>query len=255
MLTKKQLKLITSLHKKKYRKEHNLFIAEGEKIVLDLIKNKVKAQTIICTSQWLQDNDNLSKNIEIIECDNTTIKKISSLSTPTKVIGIFHIPHTPIDKKDIENDISLVLDDIQDPGNLGTIIRTADWFGIKNIFCSIGTVDVFNPKVIQATMGAIANVNIIYCDLLEIINEYHSENFPIYGTFLEGKNIYSSKLSNKGFIIMGNEGKGISPAIADIITHKINIPAFSESNTASESLNVATATAIICSEFRKNSML
>lgn len=254
MLTKNQLKLITSLHKKKYRNEHNLFIAEGEKIVLDLLKNKVKVKTILCTSKWIQENNVLDNNIEIIECDNSVIKKASSLSTPSEIIGIFHIPHTPINSNNIRNDLSLVLDDIQDPGNLGTIIRTADWFGIKNIFCSIGTVDVFNPKTIQATMGAIANVNLIYCDLDELIKEYISEDFPIYGTFLEGTNIYSCNLSNKGFIVMGNEGKGISTQISKRITHKINIPPYNISETASESLNVATATSIICSEFRKNCM-
>lgn len=254
MLTKKQLKLFTSLQKKKYRTEHNLFIAEGEKIVLDLLKNGVKANTILCTPKWLEEHIDFSKKQEVIECDNTIIKKISSLSTPSEIIGIFQMPDYQTDKDYISGNLSLVLDDIQDPGNMGTIIRTADWFGIKNIFCSKGTVDVFNPKTIQATMGAIAKVNIIYCELEELIKEYQSNDFPVYGTFLEGENIYSGNLSNKGFIVMGNEGKGISDNISAIISHKINIPPYNMSDTASESLNVAIATSIICSEFRKNDL-
>lgn len=254
MLTKKQLKLFTSLHKKKYRSEHQLFIAEGEKIVIDLLKNNIKAEAILCTSERLKEVPFPNEDINIIECDNSIIKKVSSLSTPTEIIGIFNIPEKHIDKSKISGELSLVLDDIQDPGNMGTIIRTADWFGIDTIFCSKGTVDIYNPKTIQATMGAIAKVNIVYCNLEELINEYANDKFPVYGTFLEGENIYSQDLSEKGFIVMGNEGKGISDKISNIISHKINIPPYNISETASESLNVAIATSIICSEFRKNSL-
>ncbi len=254
MLTKKQLKLYTSLHKKKYRLEHGLFLAEGDKIVRDLLCSDIKSEAILCSSEILQVISFPNNAINIIECDSSEIKKISSLSTPTEVIGIFSIPEKNIDKSKIKENLSLVLDDIQDPGNMGTIIRIADWFGINNIFCSKGCVDVYNPKTVQASMGAISKINVVYCNLDELISEYINEDFPVYGAFLEGDNIYSIDLKDRGFIVVGNEGQGISQKISSLVSQKINIPPYSVSETASESLNVAVATSIICSEFRKNSI-
>jgi TrmH family RNA methyltransferase len=187
-----------------------MFIAEGSKIVLDLISNNIKVEYIVATSDWIYDT-HFNKDIEIIESTEKEIKKCTALNTATKVIAVFQFPS--FEEINIENSLSILLDDVQDPGNLGTIIRTADWFGIKNIFCSIGTVDIYNPKVIQATMGAIAGINIQYCNLKDIINKYSSETFPIYGTFMEGHNIYDNNLSSTGFIVMGNEGKGVSQEI------------------------------------------
>jgi len=251
MLSKAQIKFINSLHSKKQRYINEMFIAEGNKIVLDLINNNLEIEYIVATADWIS-NTHLNKDIKIIESNEQEIKKCTALSTPTDVIAVFKFPKQ--EKQDIENSLSIILDDVQDPGNLGTIIRTADWYGIKNIFCSKGTVDVFNPKVIQATMGAIAGINIVYCEVKELINQYASEDFPIYGTFMEGDNIYSKELSPKGFIVMGNEGKGVSKEIQALITTKLTIPSYNRDETISESLNVATATAIICSEFRRNSM-
>ncbi|MGB5988935.1 MAG: RNA methyltransferase [Marinifilaceae bacterium] len=251
MLSRAQIKHINSLHSKKHRYQDEMFIAEGSKIVLDLISNNIKVEYLVATSDWIS-NANVSDDIKIIESTEVEIKKCTALSTATNVIAIFHFP--VFKNTEIKNSLSILLDDVQDPGNLGTIIRTADWFGIKNIFCSKGTVDIYNPKVIQATMGAIAGINIKYCNLEELIEKHSSEDFPVYGTFMEGNNIYSNNLNSKGFIVMGNEGKGVSYDIKALITTKLTIPSYNPNETISESLNVATATAIICSEFRRNSI-
>lgn len=251
MLSKALIKFITSLHNKKHRYQNKMFIAEGCKIVHDFLKHGLRAEYIVATPKWLSDNA-IDRTVTAIECDEKELRKCSALSTPTEVLGVFHFPDNEPD--DIASSLSILLDDIQDPGNLGTIIRTAEWFGIKNIFCSIGTVDVYNPKVIQATMGAIIGVSIQYCNLAELINKFSCKSFPIYGTFMDGNNIYSSNLSPKGFIVMGNEGKGISNATQKLITTKITIPSYNGNKTISESLNVAIATSIICSEFQRNNL-
>ncbi len=250
MLSKNQIKLIVSLQKKKFRDQHQLFVAEGEKLVVDLLNAGMHAAFLIHTPQW--ENSATTKNIELEIIDSPAqIKKISSLKTPPQVVAVFKIPDMRISPEAIKNSLSLLLDDIQDPGNMGTIIRIADWFGISQIFCSPNTVDVFNPKVIQATMGAIARVNIIYTPLSSLIEDYKDADFPVYGTFLDGENIYQSQLQNKGFIVMGNEGKGVSNAIAEQVSNRLFIPNYPAEQTTSESLNVAVATAVVCAEFRR----
>ena len=228
MLSKNQIKLITSLQKKKFRDQHKLFMAEGDKLVMDLLHANTTAAFLIYTSDWK--NSETTKHLTQIETRIETefnlIKKISSLKTPASVVGVFRIPKNEIKEDSVRQSLSLVLDDVQDPGNMGTIIRIADWFGIEHIFCSPNTVDLYNPKVIQATMGAISRVKVSYTPLQELITKYQQEDFPVYGTFLEGEIIYKSKLQNKGFIIMGNEGKGISDEIKDLISHKLFIPNF-----------------------------
>lgn len=253
MLSKNQIKLITSLQQKKYRDQHQLFVAEGNKLVSDLMKAKTEVEFLIYTNEWKED-DSISDKIKInnrIETDANQIKKISSLKTPSMVIGVFKIQSLITDEDSIQNSLSLILDDVRDPGNLGTIIRVADWFGIKHIFCSHNTVDLYNPKVIQATMGAISSVNVIYTDLQKLLVKYQNPTFPIYGTFLEGEIIYNCQLKNKGFIVMGNEGKGVSENIQKLVTNKLYIPNFPTGKAVSESLNVSAATSIICSEFRR----
>lgn len=259
MLSKAQIKFINSLHQKKFRQQNEMFIAEGSKIVLDFLKNGAKPYLIIASNNWINENainisedkysinNNSQVKCRIIQCDESIIKKCSVLSTPTNILAVFKFPENVVE--DIENKLSIILDNVQDPGNLGTIIRTAEWFGIKNIFCNKGTVDVYNPKVIQATMGAILGVNIIYTDIKELITKHSSSTFPIYGTYMEGENLYTKELSNKGFIVMGNEGKGISGEITSLITEKISIPNACPGSGIAESLNVAIATSIICSEF------
>ncbi len=250
MLSKNQIKLIASLQKKKFRDQHQLFVAEGEKLVTDLFHAGMQATFLIHTPEWNCECSHFNFDTEIID-SIAQIKKISSLKTPSQVVAVFKIKPPVIPDSTIKNSLSLLLDDIQDPGNLGTIIRIADWFGIKQIFCSPNTVDVYNPKVIQATMGAIARVNVVYTPLLPLIKTYHHADFPIYGTFLNGENIYQSQLQNKGFIVMGNEGKGVSDAISQTVSHRLFIPNYPPDKATSESLNVAVATAVICAEFRR----
>lgn len=253
MLSKKQIKLISSLKKKKFREQNGLFVAEGYKLVGDLLKSGLQAKYFLHTKEWIIDNGiDESYNIDlIIECDLSDIKKVSNLNSLPQVLCVFNIPDKNIDKQEISDSLSILLDDVQDPGNLGTIIRIADWFGIKNIFCSEKTVDIYNPKAVQASMGAISSVSVHYLDIVGLAKEFCSNDFPIYGTFLEGSNIYKTDLSEKGFIVMGNEGQGISEEVERLVSTKLNIPDFPAGGAHSESLNVSIAASIICSEFRR----
>jgi len=253
VLSKNQIKLITSLQKKKFRDQYNLFVAEGNKLVTDLIQAGAKVEFLIYTKDWEQ-LTSISGKTHInkrIETDSIQLKKISSLKTPASVLAVFKIPAGNCNETCIQNSLSLVLDDVRDPGNLGTIIRIADWFGLKHIFCSPNTVDLYNPKVIQATMGAISRVKVIYTPLKELILKYKTPDFPIYGTFLEGETIYNCNLQKKGFIVMGNEGKGVSQKIQQLVSKKLYIPNYPANRKTSESLNVSVATSIVCSEFRR----
>lgn len=240
MLSKNNIKLIKSLEHKKYRIQHQLFVVEGQKSVLEFLKSNFQLEKIFTTKADFKTD--LADKIEIItEAD---LKKISFVKTPNQVLAIFKIPST---KKIDVNNLILALDSINDPGNLGTIIRLCDWFGIEQIICSKDTVDCYNPKVVQSTMGSLARVQLIYADLNEFISSY---NGPVYGAFMDGNNIYKSDISKNGVIVMGNEANGINPEIEKLITQKISIPAFGR-HQETESLNVATATAIILSEFRR----
>ncbi len=252
MLSKNKIKQINLLKKKKYRLKYGSFFAEGKKIVAELLDSNIKIEYIVATENWLQNNDLQNKEFEIIVVNDNELKKISSLTTAQEVLAVGKIPEPIFNKNEISENLSIILDHIQDPGNLGTIIRLADWFGIKNIFCSQNTVDLYNPKVIQASMGAIFRVNTHYLDIEKLITEFSQfSDFEIFGTFLEGENIYTKNLSNKGFIVMGNEANGISQKLLHLINSKIHIPNFSTNPEKTESLNVAIATAIVCSEFKK----
>lgn len=244
MISKNKIKYIQSLELKKNRNKENVFVAEGPKLVEALLQVSTPC-FIAATADWIEVNSHL-KVLEMVEVTEEELKKISFLQHPQQVLGIFK--QEPQPKLHLENSLSIALDDIQDPGNLGTIIRIADWFGIRTILCSENTVDVYNPKVIQATMGSIANVNVIYVNLEEVIKAL-PKTFPIYGTLLEGENIYQQTLERKGLIVMGNEGKGISSNIKKYITHKLLIPG--DAQKTAESLNVAIATAITCAEFQR----
>lgn len=242
MVTKNQIKLIKSLHQKKYRKEHQLFIAEGVKVIGELVKSSLVLEHIYCTEE-LHFNVPQSK-VSIVSKED--LKKMSALSTTSNCLAVFHC--TEQETVDY-SDLIVALDDIRDPGNLGTIIRLCDWFGIKHIICTSETVDVYNPKVVQATMGSIARVNIVYGDLTELIRA--GGELPIYGTFMDGENIYPKTVANKGIIIMGNEANGISNAIEDLVTDRIAIPRYGNLQQT-ESLNVAMAASIVLSEFRRH---
>ncbi len=250
MLSKNKIKYIHSLELKKNRKEEGVFIAEGHKLVGDLLGH-FPCKLIIALPNWLEKNPKVIAD-EIIEVTPDELSRASLLKTPQDVLAIFEQPHYETSTDIMKHSLCLALDDVQDPGNLGTIIRLADWFGIENIFCSHGTVDVFNPKVIQATMGALARVKLHYCDLASLISSL--KEIPIYGTFLDGNNIYGENLSQNGLIIMGNEGNGVSKEVSQLINKRLYIPNYPTSRETSESLNVAIATAIVCAEFRRRSM-
>ena len=241
MISKNQIKHIRQLEIKKYRQREGLFVAEGPKVVGDLMKAGYSPKELYA----VEDFQGAVHTIQTVSQDE--LCKISFLQHPQQVLGVFRIPSQDSKLPSPDGRLSLALDGIQDPGNLGTIIRIADWFGISTIYCSEDTADAWNPKVVQATMGSIARVNIVYTSLQEIIQQ---ASVPVYGTLLDGNDIYQQPLSKEGIIVMGNEGNGISPEIRQMITRKLLIPSFHKGDTA-ESLNVAIATAITCSEFRR----
>ncbi len=237
MISKNQMKLIRSLEMKKNRKSEQLFVAEGPKVVGDLLQAGFRPHSIFSTTSW-PDSQQITED---------ELRRISFLQHPQEVLAVFHMPETP-GGLPLPSSLALALDGVQDPGNVGTIIRIADWFGIDTVYCSADTADVYNPKVVQATMGSIAHVHIIYCDLLELFRQV---SCPVYGTLLDGKNIYEQELSANGIIVMGNEGNGISPAVRECITHRLLIPNYHAGVHTAESLNVAIATAITCAEFKR----
>lgn len=250
MLSKNKIKYIHSLELKKNRKEEKVFVAEGHKLVGDLLTH-FHCKLLIGTSEWLKRNAPFEAD-EIIEVTPEELSKASFLKNPQEVLALFEQPEYYIDPSVIKESLCLALDDIQDPGNLGTIIRLADWFGIEHIFCSQNTADVYNPKTVQATMGGIARVKLHYCSLTELIAGLNET--PVYGTFLNGDNIYTRKLSQKGLIVMGNEGNGVCQEIEKMITQRLYIPNYPQERDTTESLNVAIATAIVCAEFRRQSL-
>ena len=254
MLSKNQIKFVNSLKQKKFREEHNLFIAEGAKIVPELLNSPIVVKQLFATSEFLRSHS-ISNLIERYEIKESELERISALSSANEVLAVCEIPKYELNSDDLKGKLTLVLDDIKDPGNLGTIIRIADWFGIENIVCSHETVDSFNPKVVQASMGSISRIKVYDLDLIEFLQQKTTDpQQPIYGALLEGNNIYSEKLSAEGLIVIGNESKGISEEIQKLITNKISIPSFSHYKSGSgeaESLNAAIATSIICSEFRR----
>ncbi len=229
---------------KKGRMKENAFVAEGPKVVADLMKLQ-KPLSVFATEEWLVENP-MECAVVVTEDE---LRKISFLQHPQQVMAVFPMFENGNTVVDTEK-LCLALDGVQDPGNLGTIIRIADWFGITDIFCSQDTADVYNPKVVQATMGSIARVNVVYTDLCKLLAELPSD-FPVYGTFLDGENIYSKNLSTNGLVIMGNEGKGISAPVAKFVNSKLLIPNYPAGRETADSLNVAIATAITCSEFRR----
>ena len=247
MLSKNQIKFIKSLSLKKHRDESGCFLAEGNKLIIDLLPY-FDCELLFCESSWLATQGDIRAN-QIVAAEKGEINKLSLLKNPQQVLAVFKQPQYDLNSIDLSEKLSLVLDCIQDPGNLGTIIRIADWFGIENIVCSQDTSDVYNPKTIQATMGALARVKVHYTNLIDFLKE--NKSLPVYGTFLDGEDIYTKSLSHKGLIVMGNEGNGISDEIEGFINEKLYIPNYPANQVTSESLNVAVATAITCAEFRR----
>ncbi|WP_291139318.1 TrmH family RNA methyltransferase [Flavobacterium sp. UBA7663] len=241
MVSKNQIKLITSLQQKKYRKQEQLFFAEGVKVVQELLNSNFELQDLFTTKQ---DFLTVSKD-KVHAISDAELKKISALTTPNTCLAVFKVPKA---KDFVEKGLIVALDDVRDPGNLGTIIRLCDWFGIETLFCSEESVDIYNPKVVQATMGSISRVNVVYGNLEAFFTK---TKLPVFGTFMDGKNIYQEKLPKEGIIIMGNEANGISSSVEKLVSERIAIPRFGNLQVT-ESLNVATATAIILSEFKRS---
>jgi TrmH family RNA methyltransferase len=247
MISKNKIKLINSLSQKKFRDQTGLFFAEGTKLVLDLAP-AFQTAILVATYDWLHLHE--YKADEIIEIRDDEFNKISNQKSPQGVLAVFKKPDYSWKIKELNNQLSLALDDVQDPGNLGTIIRIADWFGIPDIFCSEHSADAFNPKTVQASMGALARSKVHTVNLVDFLKNCSSE-LTVYGTFMNGENIYSKMLNQNGIIVMGNEGNGISSEIEKLVTERLLIPSFPAGRITSESLNVGMATALVCAEFRR----
>jgi TrmH family RNA methyltransferase len=243
MLSKNQIKLISSLHQKKHRFANQLFIAEGVKVIQELVKSNFELDHLYTTKDDFSEVTTHKKSL----ISENELNKISALTTPNSCLAVFKIP---LESKIIESGLVLALDSIRDPGNMGTILRICDWFGIQQLICSKETVDIYNPKVVQATMGSIARVNVNYIDLNDFITK---TSLPVFGTFMDGENIYQTALPEEGIIVMGNEANGISESIEKLVTKRLTIPRFGDIQMT-ESLNVATATSIILSEFRRQNL-
>ena len=247
MLSKSTISLLKSLQQKKFRIEHGLFLVEGYKSVIDFANSAYQIVTIYHTNGIDPKLLKLSGKINFSEISLTDLEKISSLRSPQEIIALVKMPEWPVlNASELKGKFSIALDSVQDPGNMGTIIRTADWFGIQHIICSTDTVDVYNPKVVQATMGSLAHVNVYYVELTEFLS---SINIPMFGALLDGSNIYKTEFGAEGVVIMGNEGNGLRPEVIKLVQKAVTIP---RSGNA-ESLNVGIATAIFCSEIKRNS--
>ncbi|MBP3373183.1 MAG: RNA methyltransferase [Bacteroidaceae bacterium] len=249
MISKATIKRIHALEMRKYRKNERLFVAEGPKLVNELYMS-MKPVYVAALPEWIASNANLLNNTTYDTLTPEELQKASLLMHPQQVIALFQIPENELNPDLLKDELILMLDGVQDPGNLGTIARVADWFGIRHIICSPDTADIYNPKAVQATMGALARVKFYYTELAMVLSQYSG---PIYGTFLDGNNIYKEELSRNGIIVMGNEGKGISQRTREMINRRLLIPNYPEGTLTTESLNVAIATSIVCAEFRRRS--
>ncbi len=249
MISKAKIKLIQSLKHKKNRDKNGIFVAEGVKTIKELLDTKLSAVELFCTQKALSQIE-INKDVKVIEAGKEEIKKITHLSTPSEIVGLFKIPENDLTDSFGTNFI-LVLDGVQDPGNLGTIIRLADWYDIKSIVCSENCVDAYNPKVVQSTMGSIFRVKVHYTNLFPFLEQANRNKFTIYGSFMNGETIYTESFDRNKILIMGSEGKGISDEIEKFVEKKISIPAFFNGDDGPESLNVAIASAIIVSEMKR----
>lgn len=252
MIGKSTTKRIKSLALKKYRQKENLFLVEGDKNVLEVLQSNFIVNQLFATGSFLVEHSphiKQAKQITKVEIDE--IKKVSLLKNPQNSLAICTLPEKKLLPEKLDESLSLYLDGIQDPGNLGTLIRICDWFGINQLFCSPDTADLFNPKVIQASMGSFCRVNVWYSPFQTILKIARYSNTLVFGTFLNGKNVYTEKLPPKALLVIGNEGNGIRESVKKEIQHKITIPRFAQNNSGAESLNAAVATGIICAEFKR----
>ena len=248
MISKTRIKQIRGLERKKNRLKEGLFVAEGPKLVGELL-GQMPLHFLAATEEWLQSCPALPLEAEVCDVTPDELRRASLLQHPQSVIALFQIPNDEAQLPDLaRRELVLALDGVQDPGNLGTIVRLADWFGIRHIFCSQDSADIFNPKATQATMGALGRVAVHYIDLVQQLAQTKA---PVYGTFLNGNDIYTQQLTQQGVIVMGNEGRGITKAVAEYVSHRLLIPPYPANRPTVESLNVAIATAVVCAEFRR----
>ena len=256
LLSRNKIKFLKSLKMKKFRNIHGQYVVEGDRIVRDILfHHPLAIQLLVATGEWLSCNpvNRTAGKMEIAEADVSDFSRISSLETPPDVMAVLDIPRATGDHEDLKNSLTIALDNIRDPGNLGTIIRTADWFGISNILCSNSCADCYNPKVVQASMGALPNVRVQYADLKDVLAKFSgSEDFTVYGTFLDGQPVFNIQPSRKGILVFGNESRGISDDLLPFITSRITIPPRQAGRHHVESLNVASSVAVICAVFDKN---
>ncbi|MDR2414206.1 MAG: RNA methyltransferase [Odoribacteraceae bacterium] len=248
MLSKHLTNVVQNLEKRKFREKYRLFKVEGEKLVEELSRSGLRIDTLIARPEWLEEESKRRpEGCTVVEVSGQEMARLSSFKSPPGVIALAEIP----DDKEVSapaDALSVVLNGVQDPGNLGTILRVCDWFDVRFVFCDRDCAGYLNPKSVQASMGAIFRVNVAYVDLAGFIPAYASEEFPCYGTFLDGESIHESELGQRGFIVMGNEGGGISAEIERLVTRRLTIPRYS---VAAESLNVGVATGIVLSEFKR----
>ncbi|MBR6179037.1 MAG: RNA methyltransferase [Bacteroidales bacterium] len=260
MLSKNRIKQINSLQIKKYRQESGTFVAEGTKVVLELLRSEMRIKEIFAVPEWILSYADRFKNTIITAVNAVEIRKLSAMTTACSVVAEVYIPK-PASKPGIRKcELCLALDGVRDPGNLGTILRIANWYGISTVLASNDCTDMYNPKVVQASMGSAFRVRVDYCDLPKMLSEASSMGIDVFGTFMDGESIYSTDLSKGGVIVMGNEGHGISSEVSAAISRRIAIPCGCDSASAPESLNVSSATAIVCNEFyrvlnQKNSLV
>jgi len=252
MISKSTIKLIKSLALKKYRIKENLFLVEGDKIVTEVLNSDYSVEKLFATNSYFSLNEQICKKAKsFIEVSHKDIINASLLNSPQNSLALCSVKIHTFYQNEIGNNLSIYLDDIQDPGNLGTILRICDWYKVENLFCSPKTVDIYNPKVIQASMGSFSRVNTYSIPFEQVANMAKSSSMPLYGAFLQGENIYKEKLPQRAILVVGNEGKGIQKEIEVMIDKKIKIPEFSTDKISAESLNVSVAMAIICSEFKR----
>ena len=256
MISKNKIKYLKSLEMKKHRQAESVFVAEGPKIVGDLLNAGFEPTYLVvveCSdfASRLQNFDLNGVQIDFVTADD--LRKVSSLEAPQQVLAVLKQPIWQLDSNIASKELCLALDEVQNPGNLGTIIRLAAWFGIEHLFCSKGCADVYNSKTVQATMGGLAHVKVHYVDLVEMIGNLPNGT-PVYGTFLDGENLYGRQLEQRGLIVMGNEGRGVSKEVENLVTEKLFIPNYPAERESTESLNVAIATAIVCAEFRRRAL-
>lgn len=251
MASKSTISFLRSLQQKKFRNEEGAFIVEGPKMVAEVLKSDFKVRQLYATSSWTPEQ-HLSSPLEIIT--ETEMERVSGLQTPNKVLAVVEMPVLEGPVSSLLSGMHLLLDQIQDPGNLGTIIRIADWFGVTSVICSPDTADVFNPKVIQSSMGSVFNVKIHYRSLADVLLKNADGNkWPVYATLLSGNDIYNTEMKASSLVILGNESRGVNPVLNAFITQGIFIPRPPNKSSKAESLNVAVAAGIVCSEYcRKN---